>query len=115
MQFANPVWLCSAQDLGGHDPQAERALELYDRLGCEDDQHHGGQESKEIAFRGNGLSERIALSLDAEFVLGSWFGLCWFDACAKPAWALSDIVSRVSIFCSTSDSLERQQASIEIC
>ena len=26
------------EDLGGHDTQAERALELYDRLGCEDDQ-----------------------------------------------------------------------------
>lgn len=29
------------KDLGGHDTQAERALELYDRLGCEDDQFHG--------------------------------------------------------------------------
>jgi len=29
------------KDLGGHDTQAERALELYDRLGCEVDQLHG--------------------------------------------------------------------------
>eukprot|EP00913_Durusdinium_trenchii_P005317 g4962.t1 len=28
----------SNKDLGGHDSQAERALELYERLGCEDDQ-----------------------------------------------------------------------------
>lgn len=28
----------AASDLGGHEVQAQRALELYDRLGCEDDQ-----------------------------------------------------------------------------
>eukprot|EP00434_Breviolum_minutum_P017931 symbB.v1.2.015814.t2/scaffold1192.1/size132829/5 len=32
------VFAEAASDLGGHDTQAERALELYDRLGCEDDQ-----------------------------------------------------------------------------